>query len=161
DADVVFQSCDGVLYKIHRKNLETSAGGFPPSEFDTCGEIVQLTELSSTLDILFQYIYPLPQPDIASSPPEILAEVAEAAEKYQVYPAIYVCKMVIEMSLPENALNVFTYAGRHGYEDLLVKSAFHLIGTPLPEVISVIPRFLVVPWVCLFSSQFQDYYSPR
>lgn len=96
DADVVFKSCDDVLFTIHRKNLEICSGGFPPLGFETHDEIVLLTESSETLELLFQYIYPNPQPDIRSSSFETILAVAEAAEKYEVYPAIYVCTIILE-----------------------------------------------------------------
>lgn len=109
DSDVIFRSCDDVLFKIHRRNLEFATGGFPPSDFETLNEIVQLTEQSSTLEILFQYVYPLRQPDISSVSFDTLALVAEAAEKYQVFSAIYICKIMMQyvacMDAGNDALN--------------------------------------------------------
>ncbi|KAG6824349.1 hypothetical protein H0H92_007133, partial [Tricholoma furcatifolium] len=80
DADVVFRSSDNVLFHIHRKNLETQTGAFPSSEFKTNGEIVPLTEDSSTLERLFQYVYPQRHPDIKSFEFGDLYKLAEAAE---------------------------------------------------------------------------------
>jgi hypothetical protein len=83
-----------VLFNIHRKNLETAAGAFPPPEFTTNKEIVPLTESSHVLELLFQFVYPQQHPDVNEIKPfENFASLAEAAEKYQVYPAINVCKM--------------------------------------------------------------------
>lgn len=45
---------------------------------------------------MFQYIYPMPQPDISLLPFETLAPLAEAAEKYQVFPAMFVCKTYMQ-----------------------------------------------------------------
>ncbi|KAG6807154.1 hypothetical protein H0H92_008600, partial [Tricholoma furcatifolium] len=80
DADVIFQSSDNVQFHIHRKNLETQTGAFPSSEFKTNGEIVPLTEDSSTLERLFQYVYPQRHPDIESFEFGDLYKLAEAAE---------------------------------------------------------------------------------
>ncbi|KAF9461556.1 hypothetical protein BDZ94DRAFT_1195974, partial [Collybia nuda] len=108
-ADTVFRSCDNVLFKIHGINLETSTGGFPPSDFKVLDEVVSLTESTTILELLFQYIYPMPQPEIESLPFDTFADVAEAAEKYIVYPAIYVCKLVMGMAIPSKPLMVFAY----------------------------------------------------
>lgn len=91
DADVVFQSCDGVRFHIHRKNLETATGGFPPPEFETCGETVHLTESARTLELLFQFIYPRRHPSLECEVIEVIAPLAEAAEKYEVFPAMNIC----------------------------------------------------------------------
>ncbi|KAG6916791.1 hypothetical protein DXG01_005314 [Tephrocybe rancida] len=92
DADVVFKSSDNILLYIHRKNLESHAAAFPPSEFDTRGEIVFLTEDASTLENLFQYVYPERHPDIELMPFESLYKLAEAAEKYEIFSLMCICK---------------------------------------------------------------------
>ncbi|KAJ7089491.1 hypothetical protein C8R43DRAFT_1050590 [Mycena crocata] len=38
DADVTFKSSDGVLFRIHRKNLEVCTEGFPPPEISASSE---------------------------------------------------------------------------------------------------------------------------
>jgi hypothetical protein len=91
DADVTFRSNDGVLFSVHKKNLEDHAGGFPPAEFQTRDEVVPLTEDAEILDLLFQSIYPQRMPDVNSLPFETLASLAETAEKYQVFPLMYIC----------------------------------------------------------------------
>ncbi|KAJ7123784.1 hypothetical protein C8R43DRAFT_1135837 [Mycena crocata] len=73
EADVLLRSSDGVLYAAHSKNLELYSDGFPPASFAGADEIRQ--------------------PD--SSNFELLAGLAEAAEKYMVYSesAMEVCKI--------------------------------------------------------------------
>ena len=94
DADVTFRSCDGTLFKVHRKNLETNSEGFsPPPDTSSREEIVSLTENGDTLDLLFQYIYPQRQPDLTEIDFKQLAELAEAAEKYQVFSAMTICNV--------------------------------------------------------------------
>ena len=94
DADVTFRSCDGTLFKIHRKNLEIHSEGLsPPPDMSSHDEIVSLTENGDTLDRLFQFIYPQRQPDLAEIDFKQLAELAEAAEKYQVFAAMTVCNI--------------------------------------------------------------------
>jgi BTB/POZ domain len=96
DSDVTFQSTDKVLFHIHRKNLEAHAADFPPPEFQTREEIVPLQETSSTLELLFQFIYPTRHPSLDATEIEVLAPLAEAAEKYQVFSAINICKIRME-----------------------------------------------------------------
>lgn len=124
DADVVFKSCDHVIFKIHRKNLEACTGGFPPAEFETHEEIVPLTEPSSTLELLFQYVYPMPQPEILSAPFETIEAVAEAAEKYQVYPAMYICRVSMgcaPISSPKETLAWTSHLLAWPYQQMLPK----------------------------------------
>jgi len=59
-------------------------------------EVVPLTESSAVLELLLQYMYRQPQPDLKNVDFETLAGVAEAAEKYQVFTAISWCKMLME-----------------------------------------------------------------
>lgn len=93
DADVTFVSSDNVLFKIHRKHLESNAVAFPPAEFDTCEEVVQLTEASETLELLFQFVYPRRHPNLETTPFEILSPLAEAAEKYEAFAAMNICNI--------------------------------------------------------------------
>lgn len=92
DADIVFKASDGVLFRIHRKNLETSTGGFSPEGLTIADkELVELTEAADVLELLFQFIYPRRQPDLLNIEFVLLAEIAEAAEKYEVYAAMNTC----------------------------------------------------------------------
>ncbi|KAG5651576.1 hypothetical protein H0H81_008159 [Sphagnurus paluster] len=84
---------DDVLFHIHRRNLETNTAAFPPAEFETKGEIVELEENAATLELLFQFIYPQHHPHLDTTPFEVLAPLAEAAEKYEVYAAMNICRV--------------------------------------------------------------------
>ena len=94
DADVICSSSDGVLFKIHRKYLEANAGAFPPINFATSDETVMLTESAAILELLFQFVYPRQHPDVDNIRSfELFARLAEAAEKYEIYPAMSTCKL--------------------------------------------------------------------
>jgi hypothetical protein len=82
-----------VYFYLHRKNLETNTGAFPPAEIETRGETVLLTEDSRVLELLFQFVYPMHHPSLATTPFETLLALAEAAEKYEVYSAMTVCNI--------------------------------------------------------------------
>ncbi|KAF8886722.1 hypothetical protein BD779DRAFT_1441389, partial [Infundibulicybe gibba] len=150
DSDVTFSSSDAVLFRIHRKNLETSTGGFPAGGFATLGEIVPLTETATTLELLFQFVYPRRHPDLETVTFEVLAPLAEAAEKYEVFAALNICKIHMRNALPDHAAEVLGYAARHGYPDIIQRAALLLIREPLIKVISALPQNLIVPWAGLF-----------
>ncbi|KAG6815648.1 hypothetical protein H0H87_012660 [Tephrocybe sp. NHM501043] len=96
DADVIFKSSDNVLFHLHRKNIEAHSAAFPPCEINTNGEFVPLTEDASTLENLFQYVYPRRHLDIKLLPSDDLFKLAEAAEKYEMYCVMSICKARIE-----------------------------------------------------------------
>ncbi|KAF5380019.1 hypothetical protein D9615_006293 [Tricholomella constricta] len=146
DADVIFVSSDNVLFYIHRKNLETQAAGFPSAEFDTRGEIVPLTEDASTLELLFQFVYPRRHPDLEATPFDALVSLAEAAEKYEVFSAMNICKIRLRNFLPDHAAEVANFASRHGYRDLLGWAAPFLLDIPLDEIVKMLSLDTVVPW---------------
>ena len=89
-------SSDGVLFKVHRKNLELYSEGFPGTDVPVHDEVVLLTEKASTLELLFQYMYKERQPDLSKVEPDELADLAEACEKYMVYPAMEICKVYMK-----------------------------------------------------------------
>ncbi|KAG6916793.1 hypothetical protein DXG01_005316 [Tephrocybe rancida] len=148
DADVVFKSSDNVLFHIHRKNLEAHAAAFPPSEFDTRGEIVPLTEDASTLEKLFRYMYPQRHPDIELLHFEGLYELAEAAEKYEAFGVMSACKSRIKQLVDDHPTEIFNYASRHDYADILSMAAPLLLDIPLDDVVTTLLPHLVIPWVC-------------
>lgn len=62
-------------------------------------EIVPLTESESTLELLFQFIYPQRHPDLLNLPFDILDSLAEAVEKYEVYPAMNIATVRMQSVL--------------------------------------------------------------
>jgi len=151
DSDVTFQSTDGVLFRIHTLNLKANAEGFPPTEFSAASnEIVPLTETSSTLELLFQFIYPARHPDLEYVDFETLEPLAEAAEKYQVYSAMSVCKIYMKATLPQHAEAIMAYAARHDYPEIMTIVAPLLLDKPLVETVTKIPHELVIPWINYF-----------
>ncbi|KAJ7720656.1 hypothetical protein DFH07DRAFT_304722 [Mycena maculata] len=147
EADVIFQSCDGVLFGIHRANLQTNTEGFPPAEISTSGEIVPLAESSSTLELLFQYIYPRRHPALDEIAFPDLAALAEAAEKYQVFSAMNICRIRMRDVLPNYAPEVLAYAARHDYPFLVHEAAPFTFDVPLADVVAMLPENLILPWI--------------
>jgi len=101
DADLVIQSSDGVRFHIHSKYLENTSGGFAPSEFPVKDEVITLPETAETLELMFQFVYPRRQPVLASLSFGTLAALAEASEKYEIFPSMQICNIYM------------TYVDRH------------------------------------------------
>ncbi|KAJ7186156.1 hypothetical protein C8R46DRAFT_1062607 [Mycena filopes] len=150
DADVTFQSADNVLFHVHRKNLEVCAEGFPPAEISTDGTIVELPETAATLELLFRFMYPERHPGLDTTPFEVLAPLAEAAEKYQVFPAMNICHIRLRDMVREHPVEVAVYASKHEYPYLVSEVAPMMIAMPPLEVIGMLPAHLVLPWIRYF-----------
>ena len=97
DSDLTFLSNDNVLFKVHRRKLEILSEAFAvPSMVSEQEEVVQLVEPAAVLELLFQYFYPQRQPNLQLVEFQVLNGLAEAVEKYQVYPALDHCKMFMQ-----------------------------------------------------------------
>ena len=92
-ADLTVHSGDGVAFKVFSKDLETYSDVFPSREAlsDTSEEIV-LPETAKVLELLFQFTRRQRQPDLRCVKFAIIAQLAEAVEKYEVFTAIELCK---------------------------------------------------------------------
>lgn len=171
DGDIVIKSSDNILFNVHRKYLQANTGAFPPSEIESDGEIVELSEVSETLELLFQFIYPQRHPSLSDSPYEVIAPLAEAAEKYEVFSAMNICQIrmlyvinnheqfvIITYSrvdrnfLPVHAEGIMAYAAKHGYHEIVDKTSPLVVALPIGDVIRILPQRLVVPWVSFVCS---------
>jgi len=147
DSDVTISSSDGVLFSVHKKNLATHSEVFPDGDLATNDEIVPLSEESCTLELLFQYMYRQPQPDITELPFKQLSQLAEAAEKYRVFSAMEICRVMMKLSLPKNAIAVIAYAAKHGYTKLCLEAAPHTLAVEPREAFDHLGHMWFVHWV--------------
>lgn len=97
-ADVLFESSDGVLFRLQSKSLAiTSAGFAAPEKIVIDGQPTKLEETAEVLEILFQFIEPpsdsreFRYPSIIKLTAANMFLLAEAAEKYIVFPAMSSC----------------------------------------------------------------------
>ncbi|EPT00068.1 hypothetical protein FOMPIDRAFT_1050152 [Fomitopsis schrenkii] len=82
DADLTVRSCDGQFFRVHARNLHDWSDAFPGSEMPLQpDEIVSLSESAATLELLFQFMYRQPQPDVQSLRIDQVAALAEAVGK--------------------------------------------------------------------------------
>ncbi|KZP04194.1 hypothetical protein FIBSPDRAFT_844272 [Athelia psychrophila] len=120
DADMTFESSDHVLFRVHRKNLEITSEGFaPPSGTTISNGFVQLSERAEILDLLFQYTYPQRPPDLTSIRFEAFTDLAEATEKYQMFGAMEICRLLMKAAYNDHPFEVLLYSTRHGYSELM------------------------------------------
>lgn len=93
--DLTFRSSDDVVFKVHRKNLAAHSAAFAAAGETTHPEKaneeeirLQDPETAAVLDLLFQYMYPQPQPDLQHVNFRVFVALAETVEKYEVYSAL-------------------------------------------------------------------------
>ncbi|KAJ7840663.1 hypothetical protein B0H13DRAFT_1649529 [Mycena leptocephala] len=151
DADMTISSSDGVLFKVYRKNLEVHSDVFADAEDTTRpengDEIVYLTESSTVLDLLFQFMYRQPQPDLEALEFKTFASLAEAAEKYVVYSALTLCRNKMKDSISAHPLEVLLYAVRHDHVQLANEAAQRSMGRGVAEALKVLPHDIFATWV--------------
>lgn len=94
DWDVMVESSDGGLFKVHRRNLKASCERFK-FEGETTSAIahIKVTESTETLNLLFQYMYPQIRPDLRRLEYKQLEDLAVGAEMYGVFGAIEMCSI--------------------------------------------------------------------
>lgn len=170
DGDVTFKSCDNIIFKVHRKNLDTHSEGFGPPEkvtADPKGGVVSLPETAQVLELLFRYMYPMRQPDLKQAAFETLASLSEAVEKYQVFSAMEICKLYMEYVKPLTLIlglisklcdtiraattihpfEVLCYAAKHGYADLMNIAEEQATGMSLEDAYIGLTLEMYVAWV--------------
>jgi hypothetical protein len=98
DADITIQSCDGKLFKVQLHDLQTYSDGFnaPESTQYEPDDVVKLSESSSVIGLLLLYMKRGRQPDLSGVDFKLLAGLAEAAQKYEVWSAMEVTKLQMQ-----------------------------------------------------------------
>ena len=99
--DFTMQSSDGVVFHLHRKNLELYTDGEFPGVHDSANgftneeQMLRLDEPSSILEIVFQFMYPRRQPSLKELKGlgfQTLSALADTVEKYKVFAAMTLCE---------------------------------------------------------------------
>ncbi|PPQ87847.1 hypothetical protein CVT25_009499 [Psilocybe cyanescens] len=154
DADVTFQSSDGIQFKLHRKYLEAYTGAFPGDSArelrsDRPTDVTHLTESAEILEILFQFVYPRRHPSLEGLAFKDLAPLAEAVEKYEVYSAMTICQIRLKPFIPEYALEILVHGIKHDYSELVNEAALHLSRNhrPLDQFLIKLPNNAMFPWI--------------
>ncbi|KAJ7669113.1 hypothetical protein B0H14DRAFT_3538781 [Mycena olivaceomarginata] len=155
DADITLSSSSGRLFRVHRKNLETHSSAFASASAATAAqpepepEPVALTEPSDVLELVLQFMYPQPQPDLRALDFRTLAALAEAVEKYEVHSALAICRSQMESFVCTNPLEVLVYALRHGHTNLVNEAAQQSMRCGVAEAMDILPPETFRDWVRL------------
>ncbi|KAJ7451210.1 hypothetical protein B0H11DRAFT_314441 [Mycena galericulata] len=121
--DVILEASNGTRFGVSATNLHRFSGAFPAPGFVNedsapANEVVILPETADVVRLMVQFIHPgVRQPDIWRI--GNLWQLAEAVEKYMIFPAQGVVKARVRTLATENPIQVFIYAARHGHDDLL------------------------------------------
>ncbi|TDL26537.1 hypothetical protein BD410DRAFT_783588 [Rickenella mellea] len=125
DADIIFVSDDGVLFRVHKFVLQFGSGFFKgmmemtrdPAEA-TANEPIRIQENSKVFAMLLDIIYPDREPPALESL-EFANEVLQAAEKYEMRKATHsICLLVMSQQqkfLTQQPLEVYALASRYGW----------------------------------------------
>lgn len=87
---VVFRSSDSEYFSLSRRDVDAHTSALVPKDWNP-GSVINLTEHSSILEVLFQFIGPRIHPRLFNEDFDFLAGVARAAEKYKVFSAMNTC----------------------------------------------------------------------
>jgi len=147
DADIVIQSSDNVLFKLHRKHLEIGTGAFPGAEFNTNGEVTHLQESASVLEVLFGFLYPKIQQSLEGLEFRVVMDVAEAAEKYEVFAAMALSEKRLRDFVSNNAAELLAHAMKHNYPKLMNESALELCLSSTANVAEKLLPNDIRPWL--------------
>jgi hypothetical protein len=88
-----------VHFKFYKKQLEAHSGAFAGAGAfgqSSSDEIVELTETSDVLEILLQLMSLQQPPDFRKMTFNVLAPLAEAVEKYEVFSAMSMCEIYMQ-----------------------------------------------------------------
>ncbi|KAJ7482741.1 hypothetical protein FB451DRAFT_122132 [Mycena latifolia] len=106
EPDIILEASDGTRFGVSASNLHRFSGAFPAPGFVDAGSIAayEVIILHETADVV-RLMNPW--------------QLAEAVEKYMIFPAQEVVKARVRSLATEYPIQVFIYAARHGHDDLL------------------------------------------
>ncbi|TFK70764.1 hypothetical protein BDN72DRAFT_818421 [Pluteus cervinus] len=123
--DVVIKTSDAKYFGTHLQNLESYGEGFPPASLGKRKRVnyMDIEEDSDVLSLMLDFMHKQPQPDLQQLQIKVLVRLAEAAEKYLIYSAISICRVMIGNRIPEAPLEILGYAIKHNYHNIANKAA--------------------------------------
>jgi hypothetical protein len=93
DWDLTLVSADGVTFNVHRKNLSAHSTIFADADgistLSTEPEVVLLTETADVLGLLLKFMYRQAPPIFNDVCFATIADLAKAAEKYEIVAAMH------------------------------------------------------------------------
>jgi len=157
DYDLTLESCDHVTFRVHKSVLEKNSHGFgsPEHTISEPDTPVVLSETSSVLELLLQYLYPGPQPSLKKVEFIDLAGLAEAAQKYEVWSAMEVSKLHMRNAIPAHGFEVLIYAAKHDFDFLADEAVEYSCWVPMADAVDKLnPKYFRA-----FAKYFDQYRS--
>ncbi|KAI0675375.1 hypothetical protein C8Q78DRAFT_540381 [Trametes maxima] len=135
DADVIFRSCDGVDFRLHKVILRLTSPVFrdmfslpdEPTQGDA-PQTVDISESSETLENLLSFCYPMENPDFMQL--SRLLSVLGAAKKYDITFIIKPLMSNLKKFLPSEPLRLYAIAYAMEDGDLARAAAKRLLDVP-------------------------------
>ncbi|KIK50116.1 hypothetical protein GYMLUDRAFT_65412 [Collybiopsis luxurians FD-317 M1] len=140
DAEVTVVSSDNVLFRLHKTNIQVTAGAllrFPSQNAED--DYISATEPAEVLEILFEFLYPDYETDLERLEFNALLKVAEAAEKYGIYYAMSHCSFCLRKHTLFHSPELIQFAIKYRKEKMLVDLTPALLDMELEEVINLLP----------------------
>ncbi|KAF8904282.1 hypothetical protein CPB85DRAFT_982180 [Mucidula mucida] len=147
DADVVLVSCDGAKFAVHKCILSVASPFFkdmfslPQSSSSTQRNIdIECTETKDVLFVLLRFMYPVPNPSVASL--DALVPLLEAARKFQLDYIVDELRLTLVDErlgfVKEAPLRVYAIATRFGFEEEMRVAAkgtlrYNVLDCPLND----------------------------
>ncbi|KAJ8502799.1 hypothetical protein ONZ45_g11434 [Pleurotus djamor] len=108
---------------------------------------IALAEPSSVLELLFQFTYNQPQPDLSSVAFNVLSGLTVAVEKYKVYAASESCKSRLREFITQHPLRVLHIGSTYKYTTIIDEAAPQTIGLPIKDIQSTLKPNVFNAWV--------------
>ncbi|KAJ7583787.1 hypothetical protein C8J56DRAFT_951800 [Mycena floridula] len=150
DFDIQLQSCDGVLFRVHKLNLSMHSPVFLDAGTTSASEspeTVVLTETSAVLEIMLQYMYLNPQPRLSDLEFTTMSALAEAVEKYSIFSALGACSQRMREFIPSHPVEVLQYSVLHKYNNITNECGPHTIHMSAPLLLDRLPLELYSAWL--------------
>ncbi|KAF5360817.1 hypothetical protein D9756_005196 [Leucocoprinus leucothites] len=144
-SNIVFRSSDEQYLSLSRRDVDAHTGALIPWTWSPGGLVADLPEPSTTLRTLFGFIGARNHPTMLNESFESLAEVAKAAEKYQVFSAIN--KFTPRSFGDRHPKLVLLYAAHNDHPHIFDECAPRVITSEnLENFAPLLPEHLRLPW---------------
>ncbi|PFH48568.1 hypothetical protein AMATHDRAFT_149601, partial [Amanita thiersii Skay4041] len=153
--DVILKSSDNKVFGGHTANLDKFSCGFPPASLATSSpastaDPVCLTESGAVLELLLKCLHNQRQQDLSRCSNMVVIALAEAVQKYMVYTAMEICRLNMCRLAESYPKQVFVYAAKHGYPELLDKTAPMTLTWDAKEAREALGARYFLLWVGIF-----------
>ncbi len=177
--DTVLRSSDGKLFGAHTAYLYHYSGELgreADPNYLPVGETVQLSVPGDVVSLILKFAHPQRPPSLNLVHFDTVAQLADAVEKYRVFSGIEVCYLMMECvlcsftfrynfdsrfhsllvyrkNIEQHPAQVFAYAAKNGYEDLMHNAVSGTVNLPLNTMRDTLGdrHDLFSVWVCDFS----------